>query len=190
MKNIIQLVTATGLKNLSPKLFEAFINIDKTLDELKAQIDAIKNQDTLYCRAFSDANQTITTGGGGAAVIFNTNVDQNSNFHDTVNNNTFFYISQPGWYDIGAIVRWALNVVGQRVLRIRLIRNAATTTIGIDIRPGNANIAPLNVTVTGHYLFPRDIVFAEVFQDSGGNLDVVTTANYSPLFWLQRNVRG
>lgn len=190
MKNILQLVGDKGLRETYPKLFEAFVQIDNSLNSLQKQINDIKDQDTLYCRAFSDANQAITTGGAGAAVVFNTTIDQNAHIHDNVNNNTNFYISEPGWYTIGTIIRWALDATGQRVTRIRLTRNGATSTIAIDIKPGHATIFPLNVVVTGMLLKPRDVVFAEVFQDSGGNLDVQTVANYSPIFWLQRNVKG
>lgn len=189
MKNILQLLNGTGIKELSPKLWEAFVAIDKTLDELLAKINALTTPKTLYCRAQSVGTQTVPTGAVGINVAF-TITHQNSNFHDNVNNNTNFYISEEGWYNVGCLVRWALNATGRRLALIYLIRNgAAPDLIAMNTdTPKDANSTVINEVATGIYLYPRDVLYLNVRQESGGDLNITTGESAYAIFWLQKNV--
>ncbi len=111
---------------------------------------------------------------------------------DTVRRDTggFYAAAQPtrltaphvGWYLACASVAFEVVFAGLRVLRFRV--NGATL-IGPFSMPTTAAIADIAISIAvPWYCAAGDYVEAQVFQDSGGPLNVTKNAEYSPEFSL------
>lgn len=104
--------------------------------------------------------------------------------HDTVTNNSRLTCRYDGIYQIVANVDWASNVTGERLIEIVL--NAGLTSIA-RVRGAAGGIGPCNQLVTRQYaLVVNDYVQLQVFQTSGGALNVTLSGNHSPEFSMVR----
>ena len=81
----------------------------------------------------------------------------------------------PGVYDIGVVLGWVANAAGVRIVRIRL---NGGTYIAIDDRnatsAGNTECA----FMTEYKLAAGDYLEVEVFQNSGGALNVTINPEF------------
>jgi hypothetical protein len=88
-----------------------------------------------------------------------------------------------GVYIIGASVQFANSAVGMRQLTLFL--NSTTYFATLDALP-NTSFGH-TMTVTGlMVLAAGDYVTCQVYQNSGGSLNVTAAAAYSPAFWMAR----
>lgn len=132
-------------------------------------------------RVYRDSNQTIATGGAGTKLSFNQarlNLDGIFDVADP----TKLTIHTDGIYLIVAQVEWVLNTNGVRYVDI-LLNN--TNYISIESRPGAGFTAYMHAT-TIYPLKAGDYLEVLVYQNSGGNLDVVYETQASPEFSIQR----
>lgn len=89
----------------------------------------------------------------------------------------------PGWYHVGAAMRWTPNVTGYRGLWIRW--NNGPILARSTLVPSADVTQPLFQFVdTVAYLPANNYVEAVVIQNSGGALSTIVTANVRPDMWL------
>lgn len=128
--------------------------------------------------------QTITTGAyTGISCdtdVYDVDVDGIGG-HDTATNPSRFTARYPGLYACSGGVPWASNATGRRGGRLAVNGTAVTASgvlinasaaVGLDI-PFDMNIVYLNIS---------DYVELQGFQDSGGNLNTVASAETSQRF--------
>src|SRR5690606_28924757 len=100
--------------------------------------------------------------------------------HDTSSNTGRLTAPRTGRYLITATVQWATNAAGQRI--VSLLANG-TTTLARDARlAGSTGVIPVMTVTTIYQLSQGDYVTVNVYQDSGGALNVESAAAYSPEF--------
>lgn len=121
---------------------------------------------------------------GVTNLSFETERYDTANLHEPTNN-ARFTAPTTGIYAITAQVQWAPNASGSRVL---ILRKNFAGSIGDDYRNAVGGGNPTIQTVTTQArLQAGDILAAQVFQDSGGSLNVVANPESSPEFsitWL------
>lgn len=105
-----------------------------------------------------------------------------NNMMDTSITNTI-KVKLDGRYLIGAHVRWATSAVGRRVVQFQ--RNG-TTLISVASMAPIAGVQTDQGSVTMENLTVGDTLIVQVYQDSGGALNIETGASFSPLFWVHR----
>lgn len=134
-------------------------------------------------RAYHDVNQAIPSG-AWTPLAFNQERFDNDAIHDLVANNSRLTCQTPGKYQITGQVRFALSGAGT-VRNIEIYLNGATSLAWATALPSGA--ASMNFTITTLYtLALGDFVQLRAFQDTGGNLNVDSQANYSPEFMMVR----
>jgi hypothetical protein len=133
------------------------------------------------CRAFNSA-ATTTTNGVEAAIPFDSESFDTDSMHDTGVNNTRITFNTTGVYAVGGNLSWASNATGTRHLEIKL-NNTTYLAVGNVLSVG-ASFNTRMVASTLYKFAANDYVELRVFQDSGGNLDVLAdTTVLSPAFW-------
>lgn len=127
--------------------------------------------------AISIANHTST------ALPFNSERWDTDNCHSTTSSTSRLYCNTPGWYIITGHVSFDYNPTGQRQVQISL--NGSTT---LAVHAQNANSAGgthMSVACL-YYLSAGQHVTLNVWQNSGGPLNIASGANYSPEFAMVR----
>ena len=135
------------------------------------------------CRVYHNAAQAITTA-TYTAVALNSERFDNDTMHNTVTLNSRITATTAGRYLFVSNVEFVANATGIRESRIlrgaTLIAGALLPVVSV------AAVTVLNVA-TIYSMAAADDVEISVYQSSGGNLNVNSTANYSPEFmahWL------
>lgn len=128
-----------------------------------------------HSRVFNSGNITLTTA-TLTVVTFNSERVDVGALHSTVSNTGRFTITDPGFYEIGGGALFAGSATGTRSLKIRL--NGATTLASTTL----AGLAGGNEfgIYTEYQLAAGDYVELIAYQDSGGNLNITASGNYSP----------
>lgn len=140
------------------------------------------------CRVYNSANESITSGTWTTLTFnserFDLHDDAASTFHSTGANTGRITIpsGRTGYYVIGAHAEFANNTTGRR--GIRIVHSVGSTVVAqhLEEASGGALDQSLGV-VTLYKLQATEYVTAEVFQNSGGALNVLASGNYSPEFW-------
>lgn len=134
-------------------------------------------------RVYHNANQAIANE-TPVTLDFNSERYDTDIIHDTVTNNSRLTCKTPGKYLINAQVEWVgASATGRRIAYIYL--NGTTPIAQITYDPTAAVNVRYAVT-TVYDLAVNDYVTVVVYQTSGGNLDVVSGANFSPEFMMQK----
>lgn len=123
-----------------------------------------------------------TASGAEVTLTFDSERYDTDAIHDLGVNPSRLTCKTAGKYQIIGNVKWESNIVEFRYLIIKL--NAATP-IGFELQRASQSIDVLNVS-TQYELAVGNFVELIAYQNSGGNLDVVNTGNYSPEFMMQR----
>lgn len=132
-------------------------------------------------RVYANANQIIPNGGDGTKLSFSTVRWDTDGLFD-IADPTKLTIKTDGVYIITALIEWATSANGVRYVDI-LLNN--TDYIGIESRQGAS--AAIYMHATSIYtLKAGDYIEVLVFQNSGGNLDVVYETQASPELTVQR----
>lgn len=123
-------------------------------------------------RIYHNANQSIAD---ATAAVLSLNTTRRAN-NITVGADKLTVV-EAGWYALAASVAFASNAVGLRFINLKI---NGTTYIGSQSTSAlNGLPTQLGVT-TLYYLVATDFVQIEVYQDSGGALNVLASTNYSP----------
>src|SRR6266540_1593217 len=133
-------------------------------------------------RVYHNIAQTLTTA-VSLNLAFNTERFDTDTIHDTLTNNTRLTCKTAGVYEIGGSAEFAANATGVRSLQILL--NGATAIVEQDITSTGAVVHRMSVS-TVYQLAVNDYVELRATQSSGGNLNVNSTGNHSPEFWMAR----
>jgi hypothetical protein len=162
----------------------AFTQLNVTSDSAKAKITPA----LMGARAYKGADQTLTTAVQTAVTLDNESFDSDA-FHDNAVNNTRFTIpaSSAGYYMVGATVLFASNNAGRRIIWLY----APTGLTGGTYFAANE----MNSTSTGGsyvttaalvQLAAADYIELVAYQNSGGNLNITSVADASPVMWIHR----
>jgi hypothetical protein len=124
----------------------------------------------------SVANITLT------ALALNSERFDTDTMHDTATNNSRLTCKTAGLYEIKGCAAFATSAVGNvRALQIRL---NGVTDLGVQYgHPiGGGALSSIITVSTLYELAVNDYVQLMAYQDSGGALNVLSGANYSPEF--------
>lgn len=139
-------------------------------------------------RVFHNAAQAITTATATALAFNSERFDQAGNvadtMHDTAVNNSRLTCRYAGVYLVTANIEWAANTAGTRTLAIR--HSVGPTFYGETSLQSPTSAVVRQQAVTLMALAVNDYVECVVTQDSGGNLNVNSTGNFSPEFMMVR----
>ena len=138
-------------------------------------------------RVYNNANISVANAPSPFQVLtFNSERYDNDAIHDTVTNNSRLTCKTAGVYSIAGHVFFAGNGTGQRGLQIR-VTGTTNAVIASDMRPNTSAGIGTQVSVATQYeLAVNDYVELLAYQDSGGPLNILTQANYSPEFEMAR----
>lgn len=134
-------------------------------------------------RVYNDANVSVANAGAGTALTFNTERWDTGNFHSTSSNTSRLTAPTAGLYSIGGCVRFAASSAGTRAVALRLNGSTVIDDVFIDVDSAIAHTIKVG---TEYQLAAGDYVELVAFQDSGGALNVLAAANFSPEFWIHR----
>lgn len=136
------------------------------------------------CRVFNSANQVIATA-TVTTLTFDSERFDTDGMHSTAVNTSRITIAAPGKYLIGACINWDVSALGQRFHRFML--NGATEILRLRNPPvAGGVLGSTYVLETVYDLAAGDFVEVQVQQDTGGNLNVAASPNFSPEFWAHR----
>lgn len=137
----------------------------------------------LKARVYHTANTTLTNN-VISYLAFNSERYDVGGFHDNAVNNSRLTIPVAGLYLVGLHIELPQNATGNRTLAIRLNGGSVIATTITPGSTGDASGANRFALITPYEFAAGDYVEAGVRQSSGGNLDVVAAAPYSPEFWI------
>lgn len=137
--------------------------------------------DSPQCRAYNNANISIAVSATIQSLTFNSERFDNAAVHSTGVSTGRLTVPAGGGgkYVIGSQMEFAANVTGDRG---NYIWQNGTTYLAVQQQLAGTRTANPNL-VTIASLSAADYVEARAFQESGGALNVLSTANYSPEFW-------
>lgn len=162
-----------------PLLWVADQQIQKNFELIGLNIDRPVPQ----ARVYNDVNISITNT-TLTALTYNSERFDDGGLHSTSANTSRLTASVTGLWQIGTHALFAANATGVRQVKLRV--NAATD-IAIDtaVNAGAGDDTTVNLT-TLYRLAVGDYVETIVWQNSGGALNVKTSASSSPEFWMVR----
>jgi hypothetical protein len=138
-------------------------------------------------RAYHNTTQSLTSGVATALALNSERFDQAggsaSAMHDNSTNNSRLTCLYAGIYQIDGCVEFASNATGARRIWIKL--NNTTFIDSALIVTGSGDTHTLKVSCA-YALAVNDYVELLASQTSGGALNVLSTANYSPEFSMVR----
>ena len=133
-------------------------------------------------RVYNDASEVIPNG-GWHAVSFNSERWDTDNIHDNSTNNSRLTCKTAGLYVITFNGEFPGAASGRAVARILL--NGATVICMMSNLL--TSLGPIRMNPSTVYtLSINDYVEVQVYQESGGDLNLAAAANYSPEFLMQR----
>ena len=140
-------------------------------------------------RATTNLTQSIPNG-SVADVTLNTEAFDTANLHDNVTNNQRLTAPVAGVYQITGNVRWATNNTGTRFLDISASSGGRIASVWANATTGNPTDQSISATFA---LAAGASVLLEVFQDSGGALNLVKNGTDDPnlsMVWIGPSTPG
>ena len=134
-------------------------------------------------RVYNSANISIPNA-TTTVLTFNTERYDTNNLHSTSSNTSRITFQSAGKYELSAVVRFAANGTGTRYIQFRL---NGTTFIASESSGAVTSGDAVDLSISTLYNFAaNDYVEVAVYQNSGGALNVVSGANYSPEYSTQK----
>ena len=115
------------------------------------------------------ANSTITP------LLFDTSVYDTDSYTSVGSPDSGLVVPADGYYQISAFVRWESNATGIRLIAITVNGTAYCSAV-MDVDSATNHGHGTDITL---FLSTNDVVGANVFQSSGGNLDTLASADSS-----------
>lgn len=129
-------------------------------------------------RAYRSTTQSITNSAFNSISFDGDRWDSDSMWSNA--SPTRITINTTGVYLVGCSVYWATNSTGIRTLRIMV---NATTAIGYNEINAGVSAGPGQVINSIYNFTAGDYITFDVFQTSGGSLDLASGSAYSPEGW-------
>lgn len=134
-------------------------------------------------RVYNGSAVTLTTN-TETAIPLDSELWDSGGWHSTSSSNTRVTVDKPGMYLVSATLAYAGHATGYRDLQIRL--NGGATPIQKSSRPGvSASFATYVDTAFVYKLNAGDYLEMYAYQNSGGNLDVMSGGGYRPSLTVQ-----
>ena len=133
-------------------------------------------------RVYNSGAETITTSTNTQLSFDSERYDTDTIHSTSTGTNSRLTATTAGKYLIVGCVQWEANGTGTRIVSIYL--NGATFIGRVRVDPGNVVIVQEVVTI--YDLAATDYVELNVYQVSGGDLNVDAVANHSPEFMMSR----
>jgi hypothetical protein len=177
--------TSTSIKAMTTLTLTGGLNLGAATGagtgEIKAS-GAIRESTAIGARVYNNAalsinNSTLTV------LTFNSERWDTDTIHSTGSSTSRLTCKTAGRYLISVTVEWANNATGRRGVNLRL--NGATVIAVNNETPLSTGATGMNTT-TVYDLAVNDYVEVQVFQDSGGSLNINAGGNYSPEFMMVR----
>lgn len=135
-------------------------------------------------RVWHDA-EVVSTSGVTLKIPFNSELYDTDTIHSTTVNNTRLTCKTAGKYIIGGHFFIGPSAGGARRATNILLNN--TTVITYDEKWGaSASVFPGMILSTVRNLAVDDYIELQFYQDSGGDINIQTVTEYSPIFYMQR----
>lgn len=132
-------------------------------------------------RVSHGADQTISND-TQTTLAFNKEKYDYDAIHDNTTNNSRLTCKTAGLYTITASIQFASNSSGSRAILILL---NGKTIIGGDQRDASPDIATTCNVSVDYPLAVNDYVEVQAYQNRGGNLNVVSSGERTPLFMMK-----
>lgn len=145
-------------------------------DDGGQEYPAIHFRARVYNTAAQSIADSVTT-----TITFDSERSDVGAFHSTSSNTSRLTIPVAGTYACGVALRFASNATGYRLAGIVL--NGATTIVR-DVRTTVNGLQTSVAAATLYDFAAADYIEVQVFQNSGGALNVDVANNYSPEFWI------
>jgi len=126
----------------------------------------------------SIANNTVVV------LPFDTELFDTDTLHDVSVNNSRLTVNTAGKYLFGAIINWASNTTGFRVVNLRVNGTAGVGPSRVAVNAGSPE--PVQIPNTVSELAANDFIEVIVLQNSGGALNVLKDTDGSLHFWIVR----
>ncbi len=133
---------------------------------------------------FHNSNQSISNS-ATTTLAFDTERFDDNAMHDTVTNNSRLTAVIEGRYLVCTNIRWQTNSSNARQV---IFRTNGSVLVAVDNRAANS-AATIHAFCSVQELDADDYIEVQVFQTSGGSLNVERVAGYSPEFSMHR-LRG
>lgn len=135
-------------------------------------------------RVFNSAALTIGTG-AWTTLTFNSESYDAFGMHSTSSNTGRLTAQRAGVYGIFGSLQFSPSA-GGTIRGLRFLVNGSVSVI-MDLRSPNGATTTVNFGISAFYpLAAGDYVEMQVYQDSGGNLNVDRVSAYSPEFGMQQ----
>lgn len=154
------------------------------LDQLAERVDDLEadpGHEDIGARVYHDAAQSIADS-TAETLAFNSERWDTDTIHDTATNNSRLTCKTAGKYIISAHVEFEQDGTGTR--RVRLLLNATDIIASLRIRAVAGGTTRMSIS-TIYDLAVNDYLQVIVYQDSGGALDLESSAKHSPEFAMQ-----
>ncbi len=140
------------------------------------QFDNVWDSDVQPRVVLDDASDQSISTSSNTAINWDTEIEDVGGLHDNVTNNERITIVEAGFYEVTLSLEFASNATGFRQIGIR---QDGATFLAISAAPAvNGSGSKLTTSVKRTFA-AVEYVEAMVFQTSGGNLNVTTTADNS-----------
>jgi hypothetical protein len=139
-------------------------------------------RDAPHCRVYNNAAISHTTTGAWQAVTLNSERHDTGAMHSTVSNTSRITVPTGGGgvYAVGGCVDFANNGTGVRAIGIRL---NGTTFLAVHTSPTRTDGGQPTLSIATEYLLAAgDYVELMAWQNSGGALNLTSSANFAPEF--------
>jgi hypothetical protein len=138
----------------------------------------------IACRVRNNAAFSHNSTGNYLAITFNTELWDPYGMHSTSANTSRITITIAGWYLVWGGALFAANATGYRQLLIYL---SGTSTLALQSDNAPSASSPTGLSVSTLWYFTAgDWVELLAFQNSGGNLNIDSSAYYTPEFAAMR----
>jgi hypothetical protein len=134
------------------------------------------------CRVYNNANISVNDS-TATGLTFNSERWDNNNLHDLTVNTGRLTCRKRGIYSISCNVRFASNAVGYRLVYIKINGGSSISSMLTNAVSGVGTRISIS---TQYELQVNDYVEVEVYQTSGGALNIESNGNYSPEFMMTK----
>jgi hypothetical protein len=144
------------------------------------RLEVVSYRTVHAARVYNNASLSHATSGAWQPVTFNSEAFDDDGMHDLVTQTDRLTILQAGTYFLGAQIHFANHGTGQRAIKI-LVNGSTIIAYREEVPSASYHTALYASTL--YALAAGDFLTVEAYQTSGGALDILYAAEYTPVFW-------